>query len=223
MNKIAGCSLIASLVYASAFAQTPEVTLTRLDCSSPNPTPTDVARFSDTYAYEGKGKKVQLTASCYLIAHGVDYMIWDTGYPTAASGLAPAGAPTVKTPLVEQLAQLVERRGEQLSLAQLRVEQVEVRLDAREVQRQPVDVVAVQVRLDAREGQLVARQVQLDPREVQLVAGEVGLFPLEGRPDARQGERRQPVKGRLYARQGGRPQQLRRQPVEDLVEVSLGI
>ncbi|HEY8537728.1 MAG TPA: N-acyl homoserine lactonase family protein [Steroidobacteraceae bacterium] len=104
MNKKSLLPLIAAVACASAAAQTPEVTLTRLDCASANTAPSDVARFSDTFALEGK--KIQLTVSCYLIKHGSDYMIWDVGYPTAASGLAQGNAPTVKTPLVDQLAQL---------------------------------------------------------------------------------------------------------------------
>jgi N-acyl homoserine lactone hydrolase len=71
------------------------VTLTRLDCGV-SPTPSDVARFSDTYAY--KDFKVQLTYSCYLIKHGDDYLVWDAGNPTTS--------PTVKVTLVDQLAQL---------------------------------------------------------------------------------------------------------------------
>lgn len=92
------------LVTASAASQAPaEVTLTRLDCAG-GQAPTDVARFSDTHAYEGK--KLQLTASCYLIGHGDEYLIWDTGYPAAGTaGAAPSG-PTVKVSLVDQLAQL---------------------------------------------------------------------------------------------------------------------
>jgi N-acyl homoserine lactone hydrolase len=104
MNKSSCFALFAVMGCASALAQTPEITLTRLDCAGPNSTPSDVARFSDTYAHEGR--KVQLTGSCYLIKHGGDYMLWDLGYPTAASGLAQGNAPTVKTPLVDQLAQL---------------------------------------------------------------------------------------------------------------------
>jgi glyoxylase-like metal-dependent hydrolase (beta-lactamase superfamily II) len=84
---------------ASAHAQaSPEVTLSRLQCGT-NTAPTDVgARFSDTYAF--KGLMVQLTYSCYLIKHGSDYMIWDTGF-------APGNAPTApKTSLVELLSQI---------------------------------------------------------------------------------------------------------------------
>ena len=71
MKKTSHLALLGALACATAGAQAPEVTLTRMDCSGPNATPSDVARFSDTYAYEGK--KVQLTGSCYLIKHGSDY------------------------------------------------------------------------------------------------------------------------------------------------------
>jgi glyoxylase-like metal-dependent hydrolase (beta-lactamase superfamily II) len=74
------------------------MSLTRLDCGT-NAAPTDVgARFSDTYAYNGL--KVQLAVSCYLIKHGDDYMVWDTGNPVGTTPTAP------KTPLVDLLAQL---------------------------------------------------------------------------------------------------------------------
>ena len=83
---------------ASVSAQAALVSLTRLDCGT-NTTPTDVgARMSDTYAFSGL--KVQLTFSCYLVRHGDDYMIWDTGNPMTAGASAP------KTSLVDLLAQL---------------------------------------------------------------------------------------------------------------------
>lgn len=77
---------------------TPIVTLTRLQCGT-NAAPTDVGqRFSDTYAFNGL--KVQLTFSCYLIKHGDDYLIWDTGNPVGTAATAP------KTSLVDLLGQL---------------------------------------------------------------------------------------------------------------------
>jgi len=94
------------LAHASLYAQTPAgkpadpavVTLTRLDCGT-NGAPTDVGqRFSDTYAY--KGLMVQLTYSCYLIRHGDDYMIWDTGNPMGTTATAP------KTSLSDLVTQL---------------------------------------------------------------------------------------------------------------------
>ncbi len=75
----------------------PEVTLTRLDCGN-LPTPIAAEEFSDTYAYHGL--QVPFTFSCYLIRHGSDYMIWDSGNP---AGSAP-GAPKVS--LLELLGQL---------------------------------------------------------------------------------------------------------------------
>ncbi len=77
-----------ALVSLSASAQAaPEVTLTRLECGTSGP-PTDVGlRFNDTYAYNGL--KVQLVFSCYLIKHGDDYMVWDTGFGKGAGATAP--------------------------------------------------------------------------------------------------------------------------------------
>src|SRR5678816_4879178 len=104
MTKSIHCSIagaIACLVAWPAFAQAPaEVSLTRFDCSS-SAGPADIGRFSDTMAQEGK--KLQLTASCYLIRHADHYLIWDTGYPVTA---ATPNGPTVKVTLVDQLAQL---------------------------------------------------------------------------------------------------------------------
>jgi N-acyl homoserine lactone hydrolase len=57
-----------------ATAQVP-LQLWRLDCGSVHVSDFDV--FSDTYLYPGQPK--QLTASCYLIRHGSQYMLWDTG------------------------------------------------------------------------------------------------------------------------------------------------
>jgi N-acyl homoserine lactone hydrolase len=88
-----------ALVGLSALAQAaPEVTITRLDCGT-SAAPTDVGgRFTDTYAYNGL--KVQLVFSCYLIKHGSDYLVWDSGQPMSAGAVAP------KTSLVDLLAQL---------------------------------------------------------------------------------------------------------------------
>ena len=88
-----------ALAGAAALAQTaPEVTLTRLDCGTPQ-APTEVnLRFSDTYSYGDL--KVQLVFSCYLIKHGDDYMVWDTGHSMSAGAVAP------KVSLVDELAQL---------------------------------------------------------------------------------------------------------------------
>jgi len=90
--------VIAAMVFAalSAHAQpVAEVTLTRLDCGSGF---NDQRRFSDTFAYTDP--KVPFTFSCYVIRHGDDYMVWDTGYLPGSTPNAP------KVTLIEQLEQL---------------------------------------------------------------------------------------------------------------------
>lgn len=81
-------------------------TLTRLDCGSVQVNRLNA--FSDTDAYPGKSKV--LTSSCYLIRHGDQMMIWDTGLPVALKGAALSGtgdmSATVTRTLVEQLADL---------------------------------------------------------------------------------------------------------------------
>jgi len=55
---------------------------------TPNQAPTDVGqRFSDTYAYNGL--KVQLVYSCYVIRHGDDVLVWDTGFPKSNAPTSP--------------------------------------------------------------------------------------------------------------------------------------
>ena len=97
LAPLAAASLLGTTAFAAA-AQTPEVTLTRFECGTPRP-PVEVnQRFSDTYAFPGL--KLQFVFSCYLIKHGSDYMIWDTGFGPEAGATAP------KETLPEQLAKL---------------------------------------------------------------------------------------------------------------------
>jgi glyoxylase-like metal-dependent hydrolase (beta-lactamase superfamily II) len=90
---------LAALLAAPAHAQAPAtVSLARLECGTNQP-PTDVGqRFSDTYAYNGL--KVQLVYSCYVIKHGDDVLVWDTGFPKGNTPTAP------KASLTEMLPQL---------------------------------------------------------------------------------------------------------------------
>jgi glyoxylase-like metal-dependent hydrolase (beta-lactamase superfamily II) len=94
--------IIQALAVAFAFAALPasaqapaEVTLTRLDCGNGF---NDERRFTDTFAYTNP--RVPFTFSCYVIRHGDDYMVWDTGYAPGTN----ANAPHVS--LLEQLTQL---------------------------------------------------------------------------------------------------------------------
>ncbi len=90
-----------ALVAALAWAQTaPEVTLTRLDCGTSRAAaaPDTGLNFSDTFGTNIP--KIQLVFSCYLIKHGNDYMVWDTGFGMNAGPVAP------KTSLIDLLAQV---------------------------------------------------------------------------------------------------------------------
>lgn len=96
MISLGACAIMCA--QSPAWSQAPAITLARLECGT-NAAPTDVGgRMSDTYAYSGL--KVQLTFSCYLIKHGDDYLLWDTGNPVGTTPTAP------KTSLVDLLAQL---------------------------------------------------------------------------------------------------------------------
>lgn len=87
----------AALALTGASEPAPEVTLTRLDCGGMT-APQSLAGFIDTRAHPGLEK--QLVASCYLIRHGNDLMIWDTGLSESGGGWDKG------TPLVDQLRQL---------------------------------------------------------------------------------------------------------------------
>ncbi len=107
--KRAFALLVAGTVLSAVCAATVKgqaapgaVSLTRLDCGAAK-APRDIAAFSDTHAYDGVKKA--LVASCYLIRHGDDYLLWDTGYPAAIR--AQADAPILlRQTIVEQLRQL---------------------------------------------------------------------------------------------------------------------
>lgn len=72
------------------------MSLARLDCGTPNPPTAVNQRFSDTWAHGDL--KVQLVYSCYLVKHGDDYLLWDTGHAMTTPNVAP------KVSLVDQLA-----------------------------------------------------------------------------------------------------------------------
>ena len=80
----------------SAAAQ--EISLTRIDCGTAAK-PTNVnERFSDTFAY--KDLNLLFTFSCYLIRHGNEYMVWDTGFAPGSNPNAP------KVGIVDRLTEL---------------------------------------------------------------------------------------------------------------------
>jgi N-acyl homoserine lactone hydrolase len=84
---------------------TPPMELWRLDCGSVEIG--DLDTFSDTFLYVGRKKR--LTDSCYLIRHGENYLLWDTGLPGELAGKtvsADGMVLTVGRTVVDQLRQI---------------------------------------------------------------------------------------------------------------------
>ncbi|MFZ0839661.1 MAG: N-acyl homoserine lactonase family protein, partial [Xanthobacteraceae bacterium] len=72
----AGALALAGLMIPAQAA--PDMSLTRFECGTPQaPVPVN-PRFSDTFAYGDL--KLQFVYSCYLIKHGDEYLLWDTGH-----------------------------------------------------------------------------------------------------------------------------------------------
>lgn len=100
-------SFCAAMLLGQAAPPAPKaVKIMRLDCGTI--VANDLDGFNDIGAMKGRG--APMTSSCYLIRHGDDYMIWDTGLGVELKGKpvdpkAAFGA-TLKTTLVEQLATL---------------------------------------------------------------------------------------------------------------------
>ena len=98
--------MIALMVPQVHVGNGPRLKLWRLDCGVIQVD--DLNDFSDTYAYTKRSKR--LTVSCYLIKHGDDYMLWDTGLPKRDLALPLQGkdskGETLSASLVNQLGQL---------------------------------------------------------------------------------------------------------------------
>ncbi|HEV2505521.1 MAG TPA: N-acyl homoserine lactonase family protein [Mesorhizobium sp.] len=105
--------MLRNFMFAAAIATTaatanaaPQVELWRLDCG--RIAVGDLSVFSDTLAYTGEKKT--LTDSCYVIRHGNDYMLWDTGLPATLLGkplaLNEALAPTLDRTVPDQLGEI---------------------------------------------------------------------------------------------------------------------
>jgi len=92
----AGACLFAGLATSAQAAL--DVSLARLDCGTPPPPTAVNERFSDTFAYGEL--KIQFVFSCYLIKHGDEYMLWDTGHAMTMPNVAP------KVSVVDQLAKV---------------------------------------------------------------------------------------------------------------------
>lgn len=77
-----GVALGALAMLGAAPAPKAEVKLWRLDCGRFDIQ--DFASFSDTGRFDGRPYK--LVGSCYLVKHGGDYLLWDTGLPKSMLG-----------------------------------------------------------------------------------------------------------------------------------------
>ncbi len=91
----------AAFVFAGLLATAqaaPQMALMRLDCGTPQPPIAVNPRFSDTFAYGDL--KLQFVYSCYLIKHGDEHLLWDTGHAMTTPNVAP------KVSLVDQLAKI---------------------------------------------------------------------------------------------------------------------
>jgi len=113
MMKLAARMIFAGLAAAMLSGQAPApapkpapLKIMRLDCGTF--VANDLDGFSDTGSMKGIAKP--LTGSCYLISHGGQYLLWDTGIDAAAKGKpldkAAAFDFTLEATLVEQLASL---------------------------------------------------------------------------------------------------------------------
>ncbi len=101
MLKALSCftAAAAAMTVLPVAAQPAEVTLTRIECGT-GAKPTIVAeRFTDTFAYK-PDLALTFTFSCYVIKHGDEYMVWDTGFAPGSNPNAP------KVGIVDRLAEL---------------------------------------------------------------------------------------------------------------------
>lgn len=117
MTAIRKCAVAAAaffgLVGAAPALQAP-LKMWRMDCGTAELADLDL--FSDTGGY---GRPGVLTVSCYLLRHGDQYMIWDTGFGVELTGPPRPVVPGIRAgigpTLVAQLGQLGVRP-EQISI-----------------------------------------------------------------------------------------------------------
>jgi glyoxylase-like metal-dependent hydrolase (beta-lactamase superfamily II) len=103
MTRILKLLAAGAFAYAVAGVQTaalaaPDMSLARLDCGTPQEPVAVNERFSDTFSYGDL--KIQFVYSCYIIKHGDQYLLWDTGHAMTTPKVAP------KVSVVDQLAQI---------------------------------------------------------------------------------------------------------------------
>jgi N-acyl homoserine lactone hydrolase len=102
----AGCGAVALAGLQAPALAAPDMSVARLDCGTPQAPVAVNQRFSDTYSYGDL--KIQFVYSCYLIKHGDQYLLWDTGHAMTTPNVAP------KVSIVDQLAK-IEVKPEQIN------------------------------------------------------------------------------------------------------------
>lgn len=108
MKRLLSSLAVGALTLAAAgasFAATPDLKMYRLDCG--HMTLGDKSLMSDTGLY--KGQSYDIVMSCYLIKHGNDWVLWDTGLPKKyLAGPLTEGSFTTKLDrtVVDQIADL---------------------------------------------------------------------------------------------------------------------
>src|SRR5215813_13551972 len=98
LTMLAAGACAAALVAVAAPARAADMALTRLDCGTPQAPVAVNQRFSDISAYPELS--LQFVYSCYLVKHGDDYLLWDTGHAMTTPNVAP------KVSLVDLLAKM---------------------------------------------------------------------------------------------------------------------
>src|SRR5262249_51963528 len=98
LTMLAAGTCAGAFIALAAPVQAADMSLTRLDCGTPQAPVAVNQRFSDIYAYGGL--KLQFVYSCYLVKHGDDYLLWDTGHAMTTPNVAP------KVSIVDQLEKI---------------------------------------------------------------------------------------------------------------------
>src|SRR5262249_39546133 len=98
LTMLAAGTCAGAFIALAAPVQAAGMSLTPPDCGTPQAPVAVNQRFSDIYAYGDL--KLQFVYSCYLIKHGDDYLLWDTGHAMTTPNVAP------KVSIVDQLEKI---------------------------------------------------------------------------------------------------------------------
>ena len=109
--------LLPSLTISAETGQV-QLSLARLDCGSIQVN--DLNVFSDTDAYTGQ--QMTLVDGCYLLRHGDESLLWDSGLPASLKGAALSG----KGPMSATLHQTIDEQLKVLDIDKSRIKIVAI-------------------------------------------------------------------------------------------------